>query len=115
MIFSVAAVVVNIAEFICYIIFFCHVIYHDNNIAVMIVKRDVVRQRNRTNAISMAGLFATWVMDASYYCWMILFLTSNDYEQMREMLTIVKMSEFAVVPIVQVLTSPAVRKAIWNS
>ena len=102
-------------ELSCYLTLFQHIYYHDNHVMVTILDAKVITMRNRVNAVTLKGLFATWVMDASYYCWMILFLTSNDYEQMREMLTIVKMSEFAVVPIVQVLTSPAVRKAIWNS
>ena len=113
-IFTFVGVGATITELIFYVIFFCHVIYHDNTIAITVVKRDIVRQRNCTNAISMAGLFATWVMEVSYFCWIIYFLTRSDSEQIREMLTIVKMSEFVVNPIVQILTSPALRKDIWD-
>ena len=105
----------TISELICYIIFFSHVFYHDNMVAVFVVKREVVRQRNHANSISMAGLFATWFMEVAYICWIILLFTSSEFGQIREMLTIVKMSEFVVVPVMQILTSPTLRKSIKES
>jgi hypothetical protein len=47
----------------CYIIFFHYVTYHNNNIAINVLKPSVIKQRNNTNAISMLGLFASWLME----------------------------------------------------
>ena len=104
----------NIIELYCYTIFFGHVYYHDNNVAISVVRHDVVRQRNRTNAISMAGLFATWLMELAYFCWLVYFLSQSSFEEYREALTIVKMAEFVVVPTVQVITSPSLRRYVFN-
>ena len=104
----------NIIELYCYTIFFGHVYYHDNNVAISVVRHDVVRQRNRTNAISMAGLFATWLMELAYFCWLVYFLSQSSFDEYREALTIVKMAEFVVVPTVQVITSPSLRRYVFN-
>ena len=111
---TLAGVILNTVEFCCYIIFFAHIIHHDNFVAVMIVKKEVVRQRNRNTAISMVGLFATWVLEMAYNIWLALFVWLGYSQQLRELLTIIKMAEFVIMPIIEVLTSPPLRKFVFK-
>ena len=99
-------------EFCSYVIFYAHVYHHDNHVAVLVVKREVVRKRNRTNAISMTGLLITLLMELAYNCWIVIFMTRGNFEQLREIFTLVKMAEFSAVPAVQILTSPPLRNHV---
>ena len=107
---NMLAVGLNLIQLCCYAIFFCHVFYHDNRVAIQVVKREVIRQRNRSNAISMAGLFATWVIELAFYSWILFFRARSNYGQLREMSTIIKMAEFVLIPTVQIFTSPPLRR-----
>jgi hypothetical protein len=42
---------------------------HDNNIASQILQPKVIKQRNKTNAITMSGQVAAWFMEVwcQYY------------------------------------------------
>ena len=80
----------------------------------MIVKKEVVRQRNQNTAISMVGLFATWVLEMAYNIWLALFVWLGYSQQLRELLTIVKMAEFVIMPIIEILTSPPLRKFVFK-
>lgn len=111
---SLMAVVQITTESFCYIILFSHIFYYDNRVAIRVVKRDVVRQRNRSNVISMAGLFATWLMELAYFIWLALFFKWNYSDHVRELLTIIKMAEFVIIPLVQVVTSPPLKNFVFE-
>jgi hypothetical protein len=38
-----------------YVVYFHHIVVHDNNIASKILQPNVIKQRNKTNAITMSG------------------------------------------------------------
>ena len=46
-----------------YFAFFVYLFNHNNNIAATVLQPSVVKHRNRTNAISMLGLFITWIIE----------------------------------------------------
>ena len=83
---------------------------HNNNIAANILRREVIKQRNRTNAITMVGLFLTWLMELSYYSLVVILMTLGYDGHSREIATIIKMFEFSLVPLVQIMTSPPLRR-----
>ena len=58
--FIVSAVSLSMLEFCCYIVFFVHITNHNNNIAANILRREVIKQRNRTNAITMVFSLHGW-------------------------------------------------------
>jgi len=113
-IFIQLGVACNIVELCCYIIFFAHVTHHDNHIAVTILGKEVIRQRNQTNAVTMVGLFLTWLMELSYLSWITFYYGLDFSKQSRELPTLVKMSEFSLVPLVQIMTSPPLRRFVSN-
>ena len=115
LLFTGSGVVYSVIEFCCYIIFFVHVAHHDNNIAVVVLHKETIRQRNHTNAITMMGLFLTWLMELSYLGWNVVAFATGFSEQTREFLTIIKMFEFSLVPLVQIKTSPPLRKFTSNA
>ena len=72
------------------------------------------RQRNKTNAVTMLGLFLTWLMEFSYFGWIIIFLAVGDFQQSPEIATLIKMSEFTMVPLDKVFTSPPLRRFVFE-
>jgi hypothetical protein len=56
-------VVVTLVEVYSFVILFHHIYKHNNHVAINILSPSVVQQRNRTNAVTLAGQFAGWVME----------------------------------------------------
>ena len=75
---------------------------HDNKDAVAILNPNVIQSRNRVNAISIAGLFAGWLMEAWYLLLTgVLVLVLNDQDWVREVSAFLKVFEFVLVPFLQ--------------
>ena len=53
-------------EWFCYFVLFAHISHHNNNIARAVLSQSAIKQRNRTNSISMLGLFITWFLEVIY-------------------------------------------------
>ena len=115
LLFTGSGIMYNMIEFCCYIIFFVHVINHDNNIAAAVLQKETIRQRNHSNAITMVGLFITWIMELSYLGWIVVVYSAGFSVKTRELPTILKMFEFSLVPLVQIMTSPPLRKFTHNA
>jgi hypothetical protein len=56
-------VVVTLLEVYSFVILFHHLYNHNNRVAINILSPSVVQQRNRTNAVTLAGQFAGWIME----------------------------------------------------
>jgi len=101
--------VFNMLEVCCYAILFHHIYHHDNNIAILILNPDVIKVRNTRNAISLVGQLSSWILEASYAL-LSLYFTSLDYQEpSRELASFLKLSEFTLIPLVQIFCSPPLR------
>jgi hypothetical protein len=45
------------------VVYFHHVIKHDNTVAIKVLEQSVIKKRNTRNAISMVGQLAGWLME----------------------------------------------------
>ena len=93
---------------------FHHIAYHDNNIAVAILKQSVIDKRNRSNAISFFGLFITWSMDILYIIFSGFVFTIYNSEWLREIVSTLKNIEIVLVPLIQISTTPCLIQFIKN-
>lgn len=93
---------------------FHHIADHDNNVASAILKQSVIDKRNRSNAISLFGLFLTWFMDILYIIFAGLVFTFYDSEWLREIVSTVKNIDFVLVPWIQISTTPSLINFIKN-
>ena len=102
---SIFCGVCTVTELLCYISIFHYIYYHDNKVAVLVIKPKVLRQRNKNNVIGLSGQFFTWLMKI----WFIVIIgwlsTVSNKDFMREVAALAKSVEFVLIPIVQIMTS----------
>ena len=112
--FFIASVCIlcNITEMVCYLLLFHHIYQHDNTVAILILNSDVIKIRNSRNAISLMGQLCTWLLETSYFLLLMFFIYFGvaTNQGNREKASIIKLSEFTLLPLVQILGSPPLRK-----
>ena len=99
-----------LTELCCYLGFFAHIFHHDNNIAIGVVAPSVLKNRNRTNAITMAGQAASWIMEIWYLVIVGILSTIIQVDILREISVVLKALEFCLIPFVQIYTSAPIKK-----
>ena len=102
-------------ELACYIAFFHHTIHHDNTVAIIVIQPEVLKLRNKRNAISMVGLLASWLMEL-WYIIIVGLLTAmiKDPVYVRDVATLIKMFEFVLLPMVQIFTSEPIKRFLMS-
>jgi hypothetical protein len=112
---SSIGIIYTMLEIISYAILFYHMNQHNNKVASSVVKPSVVKQRNKSNAVSMVGQFAGWVMEIWYVLLIGLLSGFYNMEKMREFSSLVKDLEFVLIPLVEIYTSLPIRNFISNN
>ena len=95
-------IIFTLIEILCYIIIFHHIFHHNTNIAAVVLSEKVIKQRNRTNAISFFGQFVAWIMR---FWFLFLFLVTNT----MALPVVIKNFEFVLIPLVEMYTSAPIR------
>ena len=111
LIFSIIGACLTTLEILSYLILFHHVWIHDNKTANFVLDQNVIKMRNRVNAISLTGLFATWMMEVCYVLFggfLLLLLDDNNF--IREVDTFVKLFDYYFIPLVQIYTSAPMKR-----
>ena len=121
--------ILTITELASYGFLFCYVWKHDNKLASEILSKDVIQKRNRTNALSRVGCFATWAVNIIYVIGVgfvpVIFLSirdavgvssiafqSNNSIYVREVTSFFKFYDYLIIPFVQIKTSPPLKRFI---
>ena len=107
-----AGLMFTIQEILSYTILFHHISYHNNIIAANVLSATVIKQRNRTNAISFVGQFLGWVMEVWYVILVGLLSAVYNMESVREISSLLKDLEFVLIPLVEVYISFPITKFI---
>jgi hypothetical protein len=110
MLIFVIGIFLTVIEMLCYIVFFLHVTAHNNRIAATVLQPCVIKQRNRTNAISMLGLFATWFLQMCYIIGNGLLISLFEEEWIREYSTLLKDFKFVWIPWIEIVTSAPINR-----
>ncbi len=115
LIYAAVGFTFNLVEITSYIILYHFISVHNNQNTVMILEPSVIRMRNRSNAISLTGLFAGWTMEV-WYVILLGFMTQIlDSTFLREVPTVLKYYEFFLIPLVETHSSPPIIKFIQSS
>ena len=70
----------------------------------------VIRARKRRNAISLVGLFATWVLEMTYIIvGAILAVFTSDSNILRETINIMISFGYYLIPLIQIQTTPSIK------
>jgi hypothetical protein len=116
MIVNIVAIVVTmltIAEVSSYVILYYYVWKQDNQVASRILDQKTIKMRNRINALSVTGLFVTWIMEVSYLVIILsLSFVFKDQDFVREVVTFLRMYEYFFIPLIQIYTSSPIQKFI---
>ena len=107
---SIIGASLTIVEFGCYIISFSHIFHHDNYIAVTVLNQTIIKNRNRTNAVSLVGLFISWLLQVVYVVISGFVATMLDHVWLREYTSLLRIVEFAFIPWIQIHTSPPLKQ-----
>ena len=101
----------TMVEIISYIFLYYYITFHNNNaIANGVLDASVIRMRNRANAISLTGLFAGWLMEVWYIVFVGFLSATLDSNLVREVSTVLKYYEFYLIPLVQIHSSPPIKR-----
>lgn len=112
---SLTGIFFFVVELFCYIFIFAYLTSHNKNVAAEIVNPSVIKLRNKTNAISLIGLFASWVLQTSDLLIVGVLSTKFELEWLREVTALLKGSDFLWIPMIQILTTPPIRKMVFSS
>ena len=102
-------------EMLCYIVFFHHIMVHNNSIAATVLQPGVIKQRNKTNAISMLGLFATWFIQMCYILGNGLLISLFDAEWLRDYSAFLKDFKFVWIPWIEIVTSAPIKRFMMEN
>jgi hypothetical protein len=104
----------NITELGCYITIFCYLSFVNKRNASSVLKPSVIRDRNRSNSISLTGQAAGWIMEVWYIILVGVFSTIYKFELTRELSPIIKLFEFVLIPLVEIQTTPPLKRYMDN-
>ena len=105
----------TVAEILCYIAFFHHVICHDNGPIKANLRPEVTKQRNRTNAISFLGQFYGFATEATFLtAYLVIIATDDKNTEMKALAVVFKFMEFGVLSLVEILASEQLRRMMFQ-
>jgi hypothetical protein len=76
---------------------------------------DVIKSRNKRNAISLLGQLSTWILEMTHTIFALYLIHRYRLDTNSHFAAFSKLAEFTVIPIVQILCSPPLRKFILES
>lgn len=112
---TITGIIFTLIEIISYIILFTHITHHNNNIAINILQPSVIEKRNASNAISLFGLFISWLIDLLYIFFTGLLFTAFESEWIREFSSLFINIEFVFIPWIQISTSTTIIRFVKSS
>ena len=106
----------KVAELIIYIIFFHHIFKNDNSPGLQrLLEPNIIKLRNRTNAISFLGQFCSFVFELS---WTVVYIVTTFLASRTAGLLIfrfaIRMVTATCMPVIEVITSNTPRKRIFK-
>lgn len=108
-----------VIEFSCYIAIYYYINNHDSSmLSLSIISRDTYKKRQRTNIISFTGQFfcflAEWISIATLIIW-INIIENYDVTNFKEVYYVVRLGEFGLTSLIQVLASSELRALLISS
>ena len=111
--FSIFGVTLTVIEMSSYITLYRFIWKQDNSLSGRVLSEKVVNMRKKNNALSITGLSATWVMEITHlgFASFISFMV-REQEFMRDVVGCVKYYDYYIIPLIQIHTSPPIRRYI---
>jgi hypothetical protein len=101
--------IMTLIELSCYLLYFQYIFYHGNSVAALIVSQSTLKHRNKINAISMLGQVINWLTEIWYILLVGVLSTVFEFSLLREAAAVVKCTDFLLIPLTLILTSPTTK------
>ena len=78
-----------------------------------VLTRDVRKKRNQTNSITLAGQFYSFITEMLLLCIVLatrIVKADSIPSQLKEIVEIIKLTDFGILCIVQIMTSPVLKE-----
>jgi hypothetical protein len=113
---GVVMALIIISEIVIYIIFFHHMYKYDNSETLRrILKPTVIKRRNRKNAITFIGQFFSFLFELTGLLLMVMAYTiGSEANKIPLVALIFRKYSFAIISMVEVLTSDVLRKRLFK-
>ena len=106
----------TLIELGCYVIIFHHLFTHNNGKIKTILSKECIRHRNRTNAITFIGQFYGFCTEFIFLViWFICLILGKSNIQIKALAAIVKVMEFGMLSMVEVLATESLRNIFIES
>jgi hypothetical protein len=96
---------------------FCHakifltIMRHNESVAAHILTANSLKRRKMSNSIGLASQIAIWILQIWFIAFALV-IRLYDKQISSEITSIVKMAEFCLIPIIQIVTTPSLRKNV---
>ena len=99
-----------LAELGCYLVIFHDIHTQDSGSIRNLLSEDVIRKRNKKNAITFLGQFYGFCTEFVFIVlWTIVLILGKSHKQLKALSLLVKFIEFGVLSVVEVLTDHEIR------
>ena len=104
----------TIAQILCYVAIASYIYNHDNSATTRrILSAGVIRERNRTNAITLFGQLCTFLLQMVMYGIIFVIKASTNWRpQIVAAIIPIKIGFFAIISLVEIITSPSLKKRL---
>lgn len=98
---------------ICLVLLFYHLFKHNEFVkSSEILRPEIIKKRNVRNAINLSGQLAGALSEMAYTIIIGIMVASGTFLENRDFFAIFKLSEFFIMPLVETLTSPPLRRFV---
>ena len=113
---GIAYVLIVTSEIIIYMIFFRYIYKHNNNERLRrLLEPEVLRRRNKTNAITFFGQFCSFAFEFTVYTLITLAYTfGRKINHLWPVALAFSRMTFGVMAAIEVITSPVLRARMFN-
>ena len=113
---SAGKICTKVLELVIYIIFFHHMFKNDNRVELRrLLNPNVIKDRNRTNAITFLGQFCSFAFES---CWTVIYIitlyVATRTHKLLVIRFVIRIMTSTCLPIIEVVTSKNLRKRIFK-
>jgi len=94
-----------------YVKIFLSILHHNNSVAVNLIAPRTLQTRNRSNSISFVTQIIICLLQVLYIAVSVLVKLYGS-EFTHQISSLLKMTEFCLIPMIQVATTPSFRKTV---
>jgi hypothetical protein len=109
-VYAIEGFIFNLTEICSYFVLFHYIANHNNKTASHLLSSSVIKARNRTSAVSLLGLFLTWIMEFWYLLLVAALLVVFESHLVIEASAILKYFEYYLIPLVQIYSSQPIKR-----